>query len=221
MAMPPTTPIKTETDKISYFQYLATMAKPILSIEGITLDFTGYTETINDYKKLGTMDWKEAMRLSKEINAWSEYFSEIANLIQKAYLDIELRSNQKQALTSIKYDIEKVSNGNRLAFQDVEVINIYKQKHIIKSFFDELSSKVRFLERSYYHCKAIGDSGHKSAYILRENIIKQKSAVEDKEFPGYYKGKKNDDSLVEVVDSMLVNTESGEILEDNSEESKS
>lgn len=173
MAMPPNAPLKHGEQNLTYFQYLAILAAPILRDEDISLNFSGYIETINDYKKLGIMEWKKALELSKEINAWSEYMSEISNSIQKIYLDIDLRANETQALSSIKYDPDKVSNGNRLAYQDVSMLNEQKKRHILKALNDELSSKVRFLERAFYHCKSIGDNGHKSAFTIRENVIIQ------------------------------------------------
>lgn len=194
MAMPPDMPIKKGENNMTYFQYLTYMAAPIIHgyDEDINLDFTGYFETIKTYKTMGIMEWKKALELSKELNAWSEYFSELSNLMQKTFLDVDLRSNERQALISINYDPQYVSNGNRLAYQDKETIVMQQHRNIIKAFNDELSAKVKFLERSFYHCKSIGDNGHKSSFALRDSIIRQQDKRRaEKELPGYYNPAKN------------------------------
>lgn len=166
MAMPPSAPLKVGEDNMTYFQYLAILARPIIEKEdpNVRLVFTGYFDTVEEYKDLGIMEWKKALKLSKEINAWTEYFSEISNLVQKVFLDIDLKYNEKQAIISISHDPQYVTNGNRLAYQDMELIRMERERNVVKSLNDELRTKVRFLERAFYHCKSIGEAGQKSGY---------------------------------------------------------
>ena len=58
----------------------------------------------------------KAWELTKELNAWSEYFSDIANLIQKKYLDSETEKLEQQSLKSIEHS-EKVVLQDRHKIQ--------------------------------------------------------------------------------------------------------
>lgn len=155
MAKPPIYPMKVESGQgVTYFQVLCGMVKKYLEEDGISLDFGGYTDTIIDYTSLTENDMENAWKLTKELNAWSEYFSDIANLIQKIYLDSETDKIEKQAVSSITNDASKVANGDRISNKDPIVVSSRKKRNILKSFYDELVSKVDFLNRAHYHCKS-------------------------------------------------------------------
>ncbi|MDF2879472.1 MAG: hypothetical protein K0R54_29 [Clostridiaceae bacterium] len=155
MAKPPLTPLKAEDGKhISYFEKLVRLSSEYLREDGINLSFAGYTETLVDYANLEETDITKAWNLIKDLNAWSEYFSSISNLIQKVYLDSETDKIEVQAIASIEADSVKVANGERLSNKDSKVIRARKKRNTLKAFYDELEAKIRFLERAYYHCKS-------------------------------------------------------------------
>lgn len=157
-------PLKTANGKnISYFEKLARMAQEYVKQDGINLNFAGYTETLIEYANLKEYEIDKAWRLTKELNAWSEYFSSISNLIQKLYLDAETEKMEIQATSSILADAVKVANGERLSNKDPKVIEARKKRNTLKAFYDELESKIRFLERAYYHCKATCEWANKPA----------------------------------------------------------
>lgn len=155
MAKPPVFPMKTANGvEVNYFQLLCSMVKPYLQEDGISLNFEGYIETISEYTSLTEEQIDKAWKLTKELNTWSEYFSDIANLIQKLYLDSETDKIEKQATASILCDATKVANGDRLSNKDPEVIKSRKKRNVLKAFYDELVAKIEFLNRAHYHCKA-------------------------------------------------------------------
>lgn len=166
MAKPPVLPLKTEDGKgMSYFEKLVRMSLVYLKQDGINLSFEGYTDTLIDYANMKEDELDKAWRLTKELNAWSEYFSSIANLIQKMYLDAETDKIEVQATSSIEADSVKVANGERLSNKDPRVIVARKRRNTLKAFHDELESKIRFLERGYYHCKATCEWANKTATV--------------------------------------------------------
>ncbi|MFF2531544.1 hypothetical protein ACFVS2_21790 [Brevibacillus sp. NPDC058079] len=163
MAKPPLHPLTTTDGKeLSYFQLLAHWASEYVKKDGIQLNFKGYEETLVAYSNLNETDLQKAWNLAKELNTWAEYFSSIANLIQKLYLDAEAEKNEVKSLASIEADDKKVANGDRLSNKDPKVVNARKKRNTLKSFHEELEAKVKFLERAHYHCKATYDSQTKS-----------------------------------------------------------
>lgn len=170
MAAPPNNPLKIKGFKMSYFMYLCSLVLPYLKEENIHLDFTGYNDTIEKYKCLEIEDLRGAWELAKELNAWSEYFSDIANVVQKIFLDSDVEQNEIHALTSLSGDADRVSNGNRIASKEKDVIQAKLKKNILKSFYDELESKIKFLERGYYHCKTTYEIGTKTFYPLKTGV---------------------------------------------------
>lgn len=158
---PPNTPIQVDGKNISYFQLLYLQVNPILMKDNITLSFQGYNQTIQEYEKLKETDTENAWKLAKELNAWTEYFSSVSNLIQKMYLDSETDKIAFFATASLKADAVKVANGERMANCNEDVIKARKKRNILKAFNDELVEKMKFLERAHYHCKATYDWANK------------------------------------------------------------
>ena len=158
LPLPPLYPLINKSGKqISYFDKLVEYVSNYLKEDDIYLSFDGYTETILEYNNLKENDFSRAWELTKKINAWTEYFSSISNLIQKLYLDSETTKIETQAIASFSSDSIKVANGDRLANKDSSVVNARKKRNTLKSFYDELESKIKFMERAYYHCKATCD----------------------------------------------------------------
>lgn len=161
MANPPVTPLNIEGKEISYFQKLISLTSGYLKEYKIDLSFEGYMDTVEKYRNLQFDETQKAWELSKELNAWSEYFSDIANLIQKIMLNSETEWLEIQAIKSIQFDSDKVSNGNRFSNKENDVIQKRKKRNALKALYDELQSKVSFLERAYYHCKTTYEIGGK------------------------------------------------------------
>lgn len=158
MAQPPISPIKLSEDKsCTYFELLARKVMPILKEDGIPLTFEGYSQTLIDYREMKLENTKIAWEIARDLNAWSDYFSELANLIQKLYLDSETIKNEIISLSSIESDATKVANGNRLANKDKRVVNARMRRNLLKAFHSELESKVEFLKRGHYHAKATSE----------------------------------------------------------------
>lgn len=162
MAKPPAPCIMTTSNRaINYFELLTIWALDYLKEDGVVLNFKGYAETVEAYAHLQESDTKGAWELARDLNAWSEYFSDVANLIQKLYLDADTEKIEVIAQASFEADDKKVANGERLANKDTRVVNIRKKRNTLQSFYDELIAKVKFLERAHYHCKATAESKSK------------------------------------------------------------
>lgn len=153
MAKPPVNPIVVNDTPTDYFQHLTEMVKPNFEEVGIKLNFSGYKETILEYASLKDSDTDKAWQLARDLNMWSEYFSDISNITQKLLLDSETTKIEQIAISSFESDNVKVANGDRLANKDERVVNARRIRNAFKSFFSELEAKVDFLERAYYHCK--------------------------------------------------------------------
>lgn len=173
MALPPLNPIKDADGKqISYFEKLIKYSVEYLRPYGIVPNFKGYTATILEYANLKEEETDKAWKLAKELNAWSEYFSSIANLIQKLYLDSDTDKLEIQAIASYEADANKVANGDRLSNKDKKVVEARKRRNTLKALYDELDAKVKFLERAYYHCKATCDWANKTQGV-NNNTVQQ------------------------------------------------
>lgn len=162
MIFPPKAPLVNGNEQINYFQQLTKLASPYLNKYGITLNFEGFLEVIEEYQNLQFTDIEKAWQLAMVMNSWADYFSSLSNVVQKIMLDSETDWIKTQAIKSISHDIDKVSNGNRFSNKDEEVIKLRNKKNTLKAFYDELQAKVRFLERAYYHCKITYEVGKKT-----------------------------------------------------------
>lgn len=185
MTRPPINPITTKNNsKISYFKYLAILAKQYLDDKEyqnenipetlkdtpISLDFSNYNELIEEYKDLTMDSKKKAWQLSRDFNMWAEYFSALANIVQKEYLDAETEKIKVKSIASHDADSDNVSNGKRLSNKDDRVVVARKNRNLLKSFYDELKAKVEFSNRAHYHCK--------STYELFDNTSQDDSDKE-------------------------------------------
>lgn len=165
MAIPPKNPIiNSDGTKMNYFEKLIEISSKYLKEDGISLSFEGYKETLEDYTTLEESNVEKAWLLTKELNSWAEYFSSVANLVQKLYLDSETDKIKTQAIASIEADSSKVANGERLANKSSEVIEARKKRNTLKSLHIELESKIKFLERAHYHCKSTCEWANRTVY---------------------------------------------------------
>ncbi|TCJ98269.1 UNVERIFIED_ORG: hypothetical protein BDK47_11855 [Anoxybacillus amylolyticus] len=172
MSIPPVAPLRTSQGRaLSYFEYLVVMVHPYMKEEGLSLNFSGYQDVLCRYSQLREDDVQEAWELSKELNAWAEYFSSVANLVQRMYLDAEADKLAITSLASVEADAKKVANGERLANQDARVIAARKRRNILKAFYDELEAKVRFLERAHYHCKVTYEYNKRQGFNKEHAVL--------------------------------------------------
>lgn len=151
MSMPPISPLNINGKATTYFQLLCDEAQKYL--DDIELNFEGYETTVQKYKIVSDTDKEINYELSKEFNAWSEYFSEVANYIQNKYLDAETEKLQMQSIKSIEHNEKNVSAGDRKSNTDIEVINSRKKRNALKSLYDVLIAKQEFTEKAFYQCK--------------------------------------------------------------------
>lgn len=160
--LPPKFP-STSTDgkSISYLSKLAEISHSYLKEYGICLNLQGYDETCERYFSLKQDELNVAWELAKELNAWSQYISNYANLIQDLYLDAETEKLSVQSEKSIEYSDKTVSSGDRYANTQKEVIQARKKRNALKALYDCMCSEVAFLERGYYSCKSTAEWGQK------------------------------------------------------------
>lgn len=145
---PPKLPIE---NKENYFNKLIEEVKNYFPFE---LNFSGFNETVEEYENLDSTDYKKSWELSRDLNVWGEYFSELKSVTEKLYLDAETDKKKIFAEASINKDVTKVANGDRLANKDDSVIKIRKKRNALKAFSLALESKIDFCYRIHHHCKA-------------------------------------------------------------------
>ena len=151
MSMPPEFPLEKDGKKFSYFDMICEEAKKYLP--EISLKFDGYQDTVDRYKMVMEDDKPENYQLSVELNAWSEYFSDLSNYIQNKYLDAETEKIQIQSIKSIENSSTSVSAGDRHANTTSEVISSRKKRNALKALYDALVAKQEFTEKAFYQCK--------------------------------------------------------------------
>ena len=160
MSRPPLRPIIHNNHKYSYFEYLVKFVIKKIEIDDTSgrlkprLDFTGYNDLIENYKNLKLDEPDKAWELAKNFNMWIEYFSSLNSIFEDLYLDAETYKMKEIAVASYEADNKSVANGSRLANKNEQVIEARKIRNIYKSFYNELSKKIEFLEKAYYHCKS-------------------------------------------------------------------
>lgn len=155
MAIPPKNPITIDGKEMTYFAYLCSMSLGFLKEKNITLNFKGYTETVEEYHELELHEVDKAWKLAKELNAWTEYFGDILNVVRKMYMDADSERTERHSMVSISRDSLSVSNGDRQANVETEVVLAKRKRNTLKALTEELEDKIKFLERAHYHCKSV------------------------------------------------------------------
>ena len=159
MSRPPIAPTRSPVKPdmmVSYFEHLMIQIGKILKEDNSTiqLNFKGFRELLSEYSELKIDSYEKAWELARDFNMWAEYFSGIANLIQKEYLDSETKKTELQSIASFDADSTKVANGDRLSNKDERVVKARNSRNAYKAFYDELMNMLSFLERGHYHCKS-------------------------------------------------------------------
>lgn len=127
------------------FKDESTYIFPVLQKEeGVSLDFTGYTETLLKSLKLECMNFDELCLYGNELLAWSSYLREIQCVIKKICLTYE---NRELYLSSFV-------NRNR---KNKKIDSIIKDNENIKQLFDtynnSLIKQIRLFEIILKFCK--------------------------------------------------------------------
>ena len=156
--LPPINPIMSNDGKpISYLGKLAEISEPYLKEYGISLNLSGYTETCQRYFSLTPDETEKAWELARELNAWSQYIANYANLIQDLFLDAETEKISVVSQKSIDFSEKTVASGDRYANTQKEVIAARKKRNALKALYDAMVAETEFLERGYYSCKSTAE----------------------------------------------------------------
>lgn len=128
------------------FQTMARRINVYLDKEGSPLSFEGYTETVRNYFRLQDIDLYETFMLITECNLWSNYMSEVENIIQFHKDRVELETNQLEA------KISKKSPENEL-----DVLHAQKKKELqdFKLFYKQVQVQKKFFIQAHLHCKRL------------------------------------------------------------------
>ena len=148
LILPPSNPVNKQKN---YFQILCDEASKYMP--DVPLEFAGYDILIDNYVQVSDNDSNANYELSKAFNAWFEYFSEIANVIQNRFLDAETDKLRTVSEKSILHSDKNVSAGDRKANTDPEVIFARKKRNALKALYDALVARQDFCEKAFYQCK--------------------------------------------------------------------
>ena len=148
LILPPSNPVN---EQKNYFQILCDEASKYMP--DVPLEFAGYDILIDNYVQVSDNDSNANYELSKAFNAWFEYFSEIANVIQNRFLDAETDKLRTVSEKSILHSDKNVSAGDRKANTDPEVIFARKKRNALKALYDALVARQDFCEKAFYQCQ--------------------------------------------------------------------
>lgn len=142
--------------QVDYFEYLLLVTRQQLKSNNssLILKADGLRALLSSYASLQRNDFEKAWELAKDFNLWADYFSGMANTIQKEFLDSNTKKIKVQSEASFDADSTKVANGDRLSNKDDRVVSARINRNTFKSFYDGLLKTVEFLERAHYHCKS-------------------------------------------------------------------
>lgn len=144
-----------------YFEQLLKNVEKPCKERGIILDFTGYDDLVERLKNFTIDNLNEAWEISKECNAWCEYFGDIKAIIQQELANIEADKKSIISASSVKADSAKVANGERLANSDPEVVAIRKKRNSFEALLGLLEDKLQFLIQSHYFARSTCDWSQK------------------------------------------------------------
>jgi MarR-like DNA-binding transcriptional regulator SgrR of sgrS sRNA len=132
------------------FQELAKRINFYLRQEGIRLTFQGYTDTVSRYSQLQEHDLYEVYQLMTQCNLWSNYLSEIENLIQLKSLEAQVELDRLKAYYKKKTKNESLEQAIKKAKTKA------KEFHL---FYHQLIAQKTFFENAFWHCLKIYEQG--------------------------------------------------------------
>lgn len=147
-------PVVNETGKISIFEKLKKEADPYLEMNDVEFDFSALDDLFLRFQRLSQSDANAAWNLAQEILAWRDYISSLLALCTRTLKDAETDKISILAQASVRYDENKVSNGDRLANLDESVVAARKKRNVLEAFHEMLESKKETCDMMHYFCKS-------------------------------------------------------------------
>lgn len=135
------------------FQQLATIVNTYLKEEGIQLNFSGYSKTLQRYFRVQDYDLVEIYHIMNDCNLWTNYLSEVANLIQYKFLEYKVETDRLCAFVqkkAIDYDLEQTIKANKDKTKAFEI------------FYQQLIAQKTFFEKAFWHCYQLYQQGIQS-----------------------------------------------------------
>lgn len=114
-----------------------------LKEDGLSLNYEGYTDTLNDYINVDTSDLLSIDTLIKELNLWSDYISEVQGIIELYMLKCENKSLYLESLLDKRNPnskIQKKYNDNLQKYKDY------------KLYVKMLKGQRKMFIKAYKHC---------------------------------------------------------------------
>lgn len=154
MAMPPVNPLQQSEEAKDYFDRLVEDVSPVFEkTANIKLDFTGYHELMESYKKLNPSDPYQAWYLAQAFSQWEDYFVGCLGMTQKFLLDSETTKKETYSRVSLGADKEKVNNGKRIADMTPDVVAVRRNRNAYEAFYEALKNKIKFLQNAHFMAK--------------------------------------------------------------------
>ena len=164
MAMPPINPLQQSEGAKDYFDRLVEDVSETFEREAnLKLDFTGYHELMEAYKKLNPQDPYQAWYLAQAFSQWEDYFVGCLGITQKLLLDSETTKKEQYSRVSIDADKEKVNNGKRIADMSPTIVQVRKNRNAYVAFYEALKNKIKFLQNAHFMAKKTWELG-----VMRE-----------------------------------------------------
>lgn len=132
------------------FRDLAKKINFYLKPEGISLTFQGYTDTVSRYAQLQEHDLYEVYQLMTECNLWSNYLSEVENLIQLKLLEAQLELDRLKAYQKKKTKNEALEQAIKKAKTKTKEFQL---------FYRQLITQKTFFEKAFQHCLTTYEKG--------------------------------------------------------------
>lgn len=122
-----------------------------LKEENISLNFQGYTDTLNDYVSVDTNDLLSLDILIKDLNLWSDYIGEIEGIIRLYMLKYENKS------LYIESFLDKKAPNPKTEILYEECISKYKD---YKLYVKILKGQRKMFIKAYKHCIELYNSAY-------------------------------------------------------------
>lgn len=135
------------------------------------LRVNGFKDVLKEYQGLSYNTSREvAFEISKKLNVWIDYFSDVSQYFQNEYLFSENEKNQIQSIKSIE-NSEKASSGERFANTTFDLLDIRLKRSIYKSMYDLFSLILSFLEKAFYQCKFVYSKNNDILTFSEKNYV--------------------------------------------------
>lgn len=147
-------PVSTKTGPISLFEKLKKEAEPYIKLDDVEFNFEALDDAMVRFQQLDSANSEGAWEIAQEILAWRDYISSLMALCTRLLKDAETDKMSILSKASVKYDENKVSNGDRLANMDVDVVAARKKRNVLEALHQILESKKETCDMIHYFCKS-------------------------------------------------------------------